>query len=243
MLLTDAGQAALPELRDGFAKLARGVDRVRAFDARGVLTLSVEPSFAARWLVRRLDRFHTVQPDIDIRMDATYRIVNLEREQVDIAIRFGTGQQPGLRSDKLFKEDISPVCSPALLEGDHPLRRPNHLRWHTLLHDESDTQDETWPDWQMWLRVAGLPDIDVTRGTRFSEHTLMIEAAVQGQGVALAGGVVIADDLKAGRLVRPFGPQFTTPLDFSYHLVCVEHTADNPKIKAFRDWLLTEARS
>ena len=240
VLLTDAGQAALPELREGFDKLSAAVERIRVRDTPALLTLTVEPSFAARWLVRRLERFHLAHPDIDIGMDATFRIVDLEREGVDLAIRYGQGDYPGLLADKLLDEEVYPVCSPSLLEGPHPLREPRDLRHHWLLHDEGMSEDDSWPDWETWLRVLGVEAIDATRGTRFYEHTLLIEAAIQGQGVALAGRVVVADELLAGRLVRPFGPEYGTRLDFSYYLVRRPQVAETSRVVAFRDWLLAE---
>ena len=239
LLLTDAGQACLPELRDGFERLGAAVERIKRFDAKGILTISVEPSLAAKWLVRRLDRFHESHPDVDVMLDASLRLVDLRRENVDLCIRYGAGDYPGLRVDKLMADEIYPVCSPQLLSGEHPLKTVDDLRWHTLLHDDSEPDHETWPDWEMWLRAAG-SNIEAHRGPRFSQPSMCVEAAMEGHGVALVSHALVDDDLTEGWLVRPFGPDVSTPLDFSYYVVCLDQVYDQPKIAAFRDWLFGE---
>ena len=131
LLLTDAGQTALPALRDGFDKLAEASERLRAHDARGMLTVSVSPSFAAKWLVPRLDDFRTVHPDIDLRLDASDTIVDLARGEADLSIRYGPGGYRDLRVDLLFEAEVFPVCAPGLCDGQHPLREPADLHRHT----------------------------------------------------------------------------------------------------------------
>ena len=132
----------------------------------------------------------------------------------------------------------TPVCSPALLGSEHPLDQPDDLRHHTLLHvDWKDAE----ASWRMWLLAAGLHDIDPTRGPHFTMETMAVQAALDGHGVALIGDVLVADDLAAGRLVRPFDLSLSTPLTFSYYLLSAIDSAEQPKVKAFRDWLLEEA--
>ncbi|MCG8360097.1 MAG: transcriptional regulator GcvA, partial [Kiloniellales bacterium] len=214
--LTDAGQAALPTLSQGFDKLAQGVEQMRAHCESGVLTISVSPSFGAMWLVPRLERFRVRHPDIEIRIDGTDRRVDLTRGEADVALRYGPGGYNGVRVDWLFSQLNTPVCSPALLRGEHPLRQPDDLRHHTLLHiDWKDAE----ASWRMWLLAAGLHDIDPTRGPRFTMETMAVQAALDGQGVALIGDMLVADDLASGRLVRPFDPSLSTPLTFSYYLL------------------------
>lgn len=239
LLLTEAGQACLPGLSEGFDGLAEAVERARGLEARGVLTVSAPPSLAGKWLVPRLERFREAYPDIDIRVSASMDLVDFARDDVDAALRFGPGRYPGLRVDRLMGEEIFPVCSPTLLAGPHPLRTPEDLRWHTLIHDDSVTRDETFPDWRMWLHAAGVTGVDVSRGPRFSPSSVAIEAAIDGQGVVLGRGVLVKADLAAGRLVKPF--ELTFPVAFSYSLVCPEATAERPKIVAFRTWVLEEA--
>ena len=238
--LTDAGQAALPTLSQGFDKLAQGVEQMRAHCESGVLTISVSPSFGAMWLVPRLERFRIRHPDIEIRIDGTDRRVDLARDDADVALRYGPGGYKGVQVDCLFSQVNTPVCSPALLSGEHPLGQPDDLRHHTLLHvDWKDAE----ASWRMWLLAAGLHDIDPTRGPHFTMENMAVQAALDGHGVALIGDMLVADDLAAGRLVRPFDPSLSTPLTFSYYLLSARDSAEQPKVAAFRDWLLEEARA
>jgi LysR family glycine cleavage system transcriptional activator len=236
--LTDAGQAAMPTLSQGFDKLAQGVEQMRAHCESGVLTISVSPSFGAMWLVPRLEHFRSRHPDIEIRIDGTDRLVDLARDDADVALRYGAGGYNGVRLDWLFSQVNTPVCSPALLSGEHPLGQPDDLRHHTLLHvDWKDAE----ASWRMWLLAAGLHDIDPTRGPHFSMENMAVQAALDGHGVALIGDMLVADELAAGRLVRPFDPSLSTPLTFSYYLLSAQDSAEQPKVAAFRDWLLEEA--
>ncbi len=238
--LTQAGQAALPPLRDGFDKLADAVDLLRAHEESGAITVSLDPSFAAKWLVPRLDRLRAAHPDLDVRLDATDKLVDFQRDNVDLAIRYGGGNYPGLEAERLISEEIFPVCSPKLREGPEPLAQPGDLRHHTLIHLEWDSEDVTAPTWRMWLLAAGIHDIDFTRGPVFSMTTLALQAAIEGLGVALASSFLVADDLAAGRLVVPFDLSVCDPLDFAYHIVVPKRTADLPKVVAFKTWLLDE---
>jgi LysR family glycine cleavage system transcriptional activator len=235
LLLTDAGQAYLPQVRDTFDALARATERLMAKDRVGALTASVLPSFAAKWLVPRLGRFREQHPAIDVRLSTDHHMTDFGRENVDVAIRYGQGNYPGLESVRLMTEDIFPVCSPLLVTGDPPLRTPDDLRHHTLLHDDFRV------DWRLWLLAAGVTDIDPTRGPTFTDSSMVVQAAVEGQGVALARSVLAANDLAAGRLVRPF--DVSLPARWAYYLVYPQASRDNPKIVAFREWLLAEARA
>lgn len=238
--LTDAGRAALPILGEGFDRLAEGVEQIRAHCDSGVLTISVSPSFGAKWLVPRLEDFRRRHPDIEIRIDGTDRLVDLASGEADVALRYGAGGYKGVQVDWLFGQINTPVCSPKLLSGTHPLTRPDDLRHHTLLHvDWKDAE----ASWRMWLLAAGLNDIDPTRGPRFTMETMAVQAALDGHGVALVGDMLVADDLAAGRLVRPFDPSLSTPLGFCYYLLSPKDGAERPKIAAFREWLLKEARA
>lgn len=237
--LTEAGQAALPALVDGFDRLAEAADAMRAHGDSGVLTISVCPSFGAMWLVPRLERFRILHPEIEIRIDGTDRLVDLTRDEADVALRYGPGGYEGVRVDWLFNRVNTPVCSPALLEGAHPLRAPQDLRHHSLLHVE---WKEAEASWRMWLLAAGLADIDPTRGPRFTMEAMAVQAALDGHGVALVSNVLVADELAAGRLVSPFDPGLSKPMSFSHYLLTPKDGASRPKITAFRDWMLEETR-
>ena len=240
LLLTDAGQACLPGLHEGFDRLAEAMEAVRARDERGPFTVTVPPSFGAKWLVTRLDRFRHKHPGYDVRLDASMRLVDMMREGVDVAVRYGAGHYAGMRVDCLLDEVAIPVCSPRLLEGDNPLRVPGDLCRHTLLHHMAPYQDDNYPDWRMWLQAAGVSGCELSRGPTFSMASMAVEAAIAGQGVALVGDVLVADDIAAGRLVRPF--QLSFPGHFAYYIVCPLVTAERPRVVAFREWLLEEAR-
>ncbi len=238
--LTDAGQAALASLSQGFDQLAQGVEQIKAHCESGMLTISVSPSFGAMWLMPRLEQFRNRHPDIEIRIDGTDRLVDLARDNADVAVRYGPGGYNGVRVDYLFNQVNTPVCSPALLTGNDPLYQPGDLRHHSLLHvDWKDAE----ASWRMWLLAAGLPDIDPTLGPRFTMETMAVQAALDGHGVALIGDVLVADDLASGRLVRPFDESLSTPLSFSYYLLSPKDRAEQPKVEAFRDWLLEETRN
>jgi LysR family glycine cleavage system transcriptional activator len=195
----------------------------------------VLPSFASKWLVPRLGRFRAAHPDLDLRISASSQLVDFARDDVDVGIRMGRGVYPGLRVERLFGEALVPVCSPRLREGAHPLQRPEDLAHHVLLHDE-DTSG-----WELWLELAGVSGISTRRGPIFTDSGMVVQAAAEGQGVALARRVLAAGDLAAGRLIQPF--DVTIPHDLAYYLVCPEATADQPKIAAFRSWLLAESRA
>lgn len=231
--LTDAGQALLPVLRDAFDAIAETAERLRARDESGTLTVATTPAFATRWLVPRLGRFYAAQPDIDVRLSPSMELVDFARDDVDIAVRFGRGDWPGVVAELLMCLDMYPVCSPDLCDRAHPLREPGDLRHVTLLHD--DLRE----DWQRWLVAAGVAGLDLSRGPTFSETTALLQAAVAGLGVAVGHSALVADDLAAGRLVRPF--DITVATDVGFYVVCPGATAARPKVKAFRDWLFAES--
>ncbi len=241
IMLTDAGQTALPFLADGLDQLVTGIEKMQSHEASGTLTVSVAPSFAAKWLVRRLPRFQAQYPDIRIRVDPSIGLVDFGRENIDLAIRFGYGDYPGLKSDLLMHEYTTPVCCPALLKGEHPLDTPENIRYHKLLHCDWGYTSWVQPDWQMWLKMAGIEGIDTSLGLTFTTEILALEAAADGQGIALGNKKIVASDVASGRLVIPFELE----LDFGYgfYVVCPEAQADVFKNAAFREWLLEEVHS
>ncbi len=235
LLLTDDGQAYLPSVSRAFTLLNEATNDLLTKQAPGPLTVSALPSFTARWLVPRLGRFRQIRPDIDLRIDPSAELSFFAGGDVDVGIRYGRGKYPGLRADWLMTEDIFPVCSPALRQGPHALHHPRDLEHQVLLHDDGHG------DWRTWLLAAGVTNVDPARGPIFTDSGMVIQAAVTGQGVALARGVLAADELAAGRLVRPF--TLSLPTEYAYYFVCPEDAADQPKIAAFRKWLLSEAGS
>jgi LysR family glycine cleavage system transcriptional activator len=204
-------------------------------DAQGPLTVSVLPSFAAKWLLPRLARFRARHPEIDVRISTNDHLIDFARDGVDLAVRMGRGDWPGVTSIKFLEEDLYPVCSPALLQGAHPLQTPADLKFHTLLHDDMRQ------DWRTWLMAAGVEGIDYRRGPGYTDSSMVIQAAVEGQGVALGRSALAADDLASGRLVKPF--EVALPANFAYYVVYPPAAAEQPKVKAFADWLLEAAKA
>ncbi len=238
LAFTDLGRDYLPVVRDAFDRLAAGTETLFAPGQAAMLTVSVSPNFAAKWLVPRLGRFAAAQPAIDLRIAASAEHIDFAASDVDLAVRHGDGNWPGLAVAKLADEQVIAVASPRVAAGKPPLKRPSDLAAHTLLHAPGPV------DWRAWLEATGLADaarggIDVRRGPRFNQASMAIEAAVDGIGVALARTALAALDLVAGRLVQPFGPALRAP--FAYYIVCPEPVANRPKVRAFREWLLAEA--
>jgi len=240
LLLTDPAQIALPALREAFDRLAEAASMLTAAVDGRRLTVSVAPSFAAKWLVPRLGQFETLHPQVDVWISAGMELVDFNNGEIDIAIRYGAGRYPGLEVVRLMQETVIPVVSPALLETQ-PLNDPADLSGHILLHDGSPDADESCPDWTMWLAARGVRGVDGTRGPRFNQSSLVIEAAVGGRGVALAKRALAQADLDAGRLVSPF--QITTAVDFAYYLVHPKPKGRLPQVKAFMAWLTAEAEA
>jgi LysR family transcriptional regulator, glycine cleavage system transcriptional activator len=239
LLLTDEGQAVLPGIRDGFDRLLAAVEQLGEVGRSGVLTVSLAPSFAVKWLLPRLDRFQAAHPEIDVRVAASNELVDFSAADVDLAIRYGAGRYEGLSVERLIGDTVYPVCSPELLKGANALTAPDRLRHHVLLHDDSPDDDETCPTWQMWLKAAGLAnDVDHSRGPRFNQSSLVLEAALLGRGVALAKSTLADADVAAGRLVRPFDVK--VPVNFAYYVVYPEAKAALPKVQLFHDWLRRE---
>jgi LysR family transcriptional regulator, glycine cleavage system transcriptional activator len=234
LMLTDQGQRLYPAVRDAFDRLAAAVDGLRDREAAGPLTVSVLPSFAAKWLVPRLGHFSSQHPEIDLRITASEAITDLARDAVDVGLRFGDGTWPGVRAERVLEEELTPVCSP--LVARH-LRRPEDLSRVPLLHESMDPLSG-FPRWPDWLRAAGVQGIDTSRGLHFSHTHIMLQAAIDGAGVGLGQMTLAADDVAAGRLVTPF--DLRLPAGYAYYLVTVPAAADRPKISAFRDWILTE---
>lgn len=240
LLLTDAAQTALPALREAFDRLAEAASLLTAAVDGRRLTLTAAPSFAAKWLAPRLGAFERAHPQVDVWLNAGMELVDLTAGEVDIAIRYGAGRYPGLEVTRLMSETVIPVISPELL-AQQPLDRPEDLANHVLLHDGSPDLDDSCPDWSMWLAARGLRGVDGQRGPRFNQSSLVIEAAANGRGVALAKRALAQADLEAGRLVAPL--QIATAVDFAYYLVHPKAKGRLPQVKAFIGWIEAEARA
>lgn len=230
--LTPAGAAYAAEIGGALDRIAAATVVATAPRSTGVLTVSTSDGFAGRWLVPRLHRFHRAHPDIDVRLSTSGVLVDFLRDGIDIAIRYGAGGYEGVVSELLAEEEVFPVCSPELLQGEHPLRSPADLRHHRLIHDNFRI------GWATWLQQAGLDDMDPDSGVRFDSAAYAVEAAVQGEGVLLGRSALVASDLAAGRLARPF--ELALASRWKYYVVYPVGALRHRKIKAFRDWLFGE---
>jgi LysR family glycine cleavage system transcriptional activator len=232
LLLTREAQEYLPAVRAAFDDLRLATERLRRPEKAQLLTVSTIASLAAKWLLPRLAGFQEAHPGIEVRISTSNDLVDFRREEVDVAIRYGRGRWPGLDARWLMAENIFPVCSPTLLKGPKPLKTPQDLANHTLIHATTSRED-----WQLWLTAAGLPKALAARPALTFDLSLMaLQAAVDGLGVALGRSAYVEADIAAGRLVVPF--EMKLPAEAGYYVVAPQETAGTPKIARFRDWLL-----
>jgi LysR family glycine cleavage system transcriptional activator len=230
LALTEQGKALLPEVIEAFDRVSLAVAAISQEQFSNVLSVRLAPSFAAKWLSPRLKYFWLQYPELDLRLYHTHGAVDFEREQIDIAVTYGKGDWPGVMVEKLLSLDFFPVCSPSFLSNDKPLTDLANLRYYALLHD---ADYECWGD---WLRLAGIDDIDANRGTVIDDTNVLIQAAIDGQGIALGSSTFVEDLLESGRLVKPF--DVTLVNEFAYYVVYPEAHLKNPAVRAFKDWLL-----
>jgi LysR family transcriptional regulator, glycine cleavage system transcriptional activator len=241
--LTPDGERLAAGVRDALERIARAVGDLDKNAGAGPLTVSALASFASRWLIPRLPRFQSAHPDIEVRLSAEDHAIDLwAANGTDVAIRFGRGHYPGLTTTPLMPDGVAPVCSPELLKRHRHVASVDALLDLPLLHDSVAERDDSGTGWKSWLAHAGASGDDprLALGARFSHAHFAIEAALHGQGVALARTSLVADDLASGRLVRPL-PQVAPSL-FRYFLVCRPDIAEQRKIVCFRDWLVAETR-
>ena len=230
--LTAVGEPYARAVREALDQLAAATTVATTRRSDTTLTVSTSGGFAGKWLVPRLYRFHRTHSEIDVRVSTTGILTNFSGDGIDVAIRYGGGDYPRLTSEFLAGEDVSPVCSPRLMAGEHPLRAPEDLKYHTLIRDGYPI------DWAAWLESAGVTVVHPNGGLTFDSYTFAIEAAVQGEGVALGRSMLIEGDLAAGRLVRPF--EHALKAQSSFYLVYPPEAIRQRKVKAFRDWLFSE---
>ena len=241
--LTPEGEVLLEASGEALDIVNRAAARVRRMSRTTTtqLKVTVDPHFATKWLMRRVDSFRKLNPGIELRFEVSYEVREFDVDDIDIAIRYGGGKYPGLAANRLFENVVVPVCSPKLLKSGRPLTEPRDLMHHTLAHIEWSRQGVTWPNWQMWMAAAGINDFDDGRVVVFGTSSDAVEAALAGEAVALADFAMVANDLSEGRLVRPFELSIKAPAEFAYFLVYPTGSAADPRIVAFREWLLEEA--
>ncbi len=252
--LTPQGEAMLPEVRAGLECFAAAVETAHEHVATGKLIVVSPPSFATRWLVPRLRRFTQTESTLNLHVirslnsidrdqsdgAAVFDSIDLREEDSQVVIRFGSGVYPGFRVDRMFGSDYIAVCSPALLQAKAPLHQVADIRFQVLLHDDALGNERARPSWEEWLRVAGVSGVDSSAGPHFSDSGLAFVAAVDGLGVALASKPLVVAAIAEGKLVAPF--DIMVGQQDAYYLVTPQAIAGRPAVKAFRKWLLAEAK-
>jgi LysR family glycine cleavage system transcriptional activator len=236
--LTAEGRALAASLSELFGLLDLALDRATA-PAAANLRVSTMESFAAKWLAPRLHRFHRDCPDLKVRIETGNELADIGRGTVDVAIRYGSGGYTGVFAERLMDAPVFPICAPSLMSNERPLAKPEDLRHHTLLHDESATGRPGVPDWSTWLKAAGATRVDATGGPVFASIYLAQEAAAAGHGVALGVAPLVEEDLEHGRLIKPFEHSHANA--YAFWIVHRQGAETNPAIDAFCKWLRKEA--
>ena len=238
--LTEAGLRLQRATADVLQRLHAVTDELRQAQRQKTVVVTTTPGFAGLWLIPRLAAFLALRPDVDVRVSASYSLVQLEREGVDLAIRYCTAENAGPQAVKLFGELVTPVCSPAVRDDPaRPLKRPEDLQRHVLLHAESDARG-TPLEWSLWLRAMRVDGLRPAGVLHFSLYDQMIHAAVDGQGIALGRLPLLARLLREGRLVAPFGRRIASA--HGYHLLRSKAAAGKAEVGEFAEWLLRESR-
>jgi LysR family glycine cleavage system transcriptional activator len=239
--LTPAGAVLLQAAADALDTLQLGVNRARRL-ARGSahLRISLSARFATNWLLPRLPQFRAANPALEMTFDITDEVRDFDIDDVDVAIRFGTGNYEHARSDRLFNTVIVPVCSPSLIESGASLEGPRDLFHHTLFQVDWKTDGMVWPNWRMWMAAAGINNFDDSRCIGFSDSGYVVQAVIEGGGIGLADLDMIANDLAQGRLIRLFDIGVSVAQEYAYHLVYPESSGQDPRVLAFRAWMLNE---
>lgn len=233
LALTESGRAYLPRVSAALDGIRAATSAVMDTRRQRVLNVASLDSFSLLWLLPRLRRFLRLQPGIDVRIVAADLDANaLATGEVSVDLRYGDGDWRGVEVHCFLRETIFPVCSPEIISADRPLREPADLRHHTLLHDAGVT------DWAAWLQAAGVTGIDVDRGPGFNHSHLVTAAAINGDGVALGRGALVADAILKGQLIKPF--ELSLPCKFAYYFVCSHGSLADPVIESFRQWLVGE---
>ncbi|MGR3806609.1 transcriptional regulator GcvA [Pasteurella testudinis] len=240
LTLSEQAQQALGDIQAGFRQLERGFEKLQQANNPCFLTITTSPAFAAKWLLPRLERFQTAEPDIVVRLHTDLQILDFDKHDIDIGVRYGKGDWADLHSEKLLDEEIFPVCSPQWLAA-HPITEPFELLGTTLIHDVSVDSKNGFVSWQHWLEQADVQVFLLKQGLQINNPATVLQAAIDGQGVALARSVMVQDDLASGRLIRLF-PHIRHLSPLAYYIVHPEQTAVSDKVRLFKQWLLEEVQ-
>lgn len=238
ILLTEEGEMLFPDLREAFARMRGAVDRLSADTPENVLVVSTGPSFAAKWLAPRLFSFMDEHPEIEVRISANLKLVDFNRDGIDVGIRFGEGHYPGLDTRWLIGDELTVLCSPQFLAG-HELKTPQDVPAHPLIIDESLSFNPRSPTWEKWFAKAGVAHAGEVRGVHFNHADHAIDAAVRGAGLVLARTSLSRADMDTGLLVELF-PDQRISTDMAFYLVMPPLARNKPKVQAFANWIMRE---
>ncbi len=236
LLLTDAAHAALPEFKEGLDRLDAGLRLLRRHEQRARVVVSASQSFVARWLLPRLETFTARHPEIDVHLNVSDRLVDIEHGEADIGIRCGLGQWPAVEKIKLMDEEVMPVCSPSILAHGKTPRDTAEIARMTLIHDTSMKETDAFPSWQSWCSRYGLDEPLAQNGLRIDSSAAVIQAVLDGQGVALVRRAFVAEELKSKQLIRLL-PQTTWPIAWAYFVVHGKDALAIPAVNAFMQWI------
>jgi LysR family transcriptional regulator, glycine cleavage system transcriptional activator len=239
---TLAGEAIHKAISEALHELTKAGSQARRAGSSNRLQVRATASIASKWLVPIIGKFMTIRPDASIGIDINKHHCDFAKDGIDVAVLWGNGDAPGVRSDLVFGHSIFPVCSPKLLGKRGALKRPGDILGFTLIHVDWGEEDVTWPDWRRWLQAADIREDGGKPGLHLHETVHAIQAAIDGHGIALGDAALVAEDLATGRLIRLFDLTIEGPGAYGYYLTCPEETAGEPLIRAFRDWVLAEAK-
>ncbi|MCG9494482.1 transcriptional regulator GcvA [Acinetobacter pittii] len=241
LVATEIALIALPDIRAGFDRLSIGLEKLKTNSSTGVLTVAISPAFAAKWLLPRIDKFQAMYPETDVRIDTNLKPVDFISNGIDIGVRYGRGSWSGLKAEKLMDEEVFPVCSPSFYqEYQQQLQSPQSLLNLPLIHDLSMDNSSDFTTWDTWLHFNQITEDHTERGMKINNSASVLQAAIDGRGIALARSVMAHDDLKTGRLMRLY-PEMKCASTLAYYIVYRDECHTLPKLLAFRDWLLDEA--
>lgn len=239
--LTPAGALLLEAAAESLGLLHRATVRARRLARTSKqLRVSLTPRFATHWLLPRLPKFRALHPGLKLSFDVSDELRDFAVDDIDLAIRFGSGRYPGLLAERLFDTQIVPVCCPSLLSEGPPLREPHDLLAHTLCHVVCETEGAAWPDWSRWMAAAGVADFDASGCVTFEDTSHVVQAVLEGGAVGLVDHAMVARELEQGLLVQPFELGVQVAEGYAYNLVYPQASADDPRVRAFREWILEE---
>lgn len=233
--LTESGRRYKSGVEEAFALLAQATSDLTGPDLSRPLTVSLTSEFGMRWLMPRFHRFREQHPEIETAILSTYRLSDLAAGEADLALRYGEGRWPGLQAEPILRFSVAPLCAPALAEQLHGLSPAEAVAKSTLIRDVEESHE----DWDIWLRAAGASGVRPLRQLRFADYSMSMKAALSGQGLLLGYSGYVDQEVEEGNLVKPF--DLTIPLAKGYHLVYVKERLADPRVRAFRDWAISES--